>query len=226
MTAAAAGFPRSPVFGIASCLVGRETMEFEIGWDEFERDLAWAETVLRSAGLGHGDRMLTMLNPWEGPWTTPVVRALQRIGVVNMPAEVWPFDYRRASMFLQRLQVKAIFGLGADTLTGLEQEDRSIAELLHDVGIVWARPDALSKLGDVAPQVFPYVMLGPALALGLPGKPGVVVNADEWAVDIDGDELVVSNARERLASFDRVRTGHRGSVGAVEGATLSIDLTL
>jgi hypothetical protein len=226
MTAAAASFPRSPIFGIASCPVGPETMEFEIGWDEFERDLDWAETLLRSAGLGPGDRALTMLNPWEGPWTTPVVRALQRIGVINLPAEVWPFDYRRTSMFLQRLEVKAIFGLCGDTLTGLEQEEPSVAELLRNVEIVWARPDALPKLGDVAPQVLPYVMLGPALALGVPGKSGVVVNGAEWAVDTEGGELVVSNARERLATFDRAPTGLRGSVSGEADGVLTIDLEL
>jgi hypothetical protein len=226
MTAAAASFPRSPLFGIANCPVGPNMMEFEIGWDEFERDLDWAETFLRSAGIGPGDRVLTMLNPWEGPWTTPVVRALKRIGAVNLPAEVWPFDYRRTSMFLQRLGVKAIFGLGGDTLTGLEQEEPPVAELLQNVETVWARPDALSRLGDVAPQVVPYVMLGPALALGVPGSSGVLVNAAEWTVDADGDELVVSNARERLATFERVPTGLRGSVGAVDDGVLTIDLAL
>lgn len=226
MAAATAAFPRSPLVGIASCPVGPNIMEFEIGWDEFERDLDWAETLLRSAGIGSGDRVLTMLNPWEGPWTTPAVRALQRIGAVNLPAEVWPFDYRRTSMFLQRLEVKAIFGLGGDTLTGLGQEEPSVAELLQNVDIVWARSDALPKLGDVAPQVLPYVMLGPALALGIPGKSGVVVNAAEWMVDKDGDELVVSNARDRLTTFDRVRTGLRGSVGAVADGALAIDLEL
>jgi hypothetical protein len=224
MTAAAASFPRSPVFGIASCPVGTETLEFEIGWDEFERDLDWAETLLRSAGIGAGDKVLTTLNPWEGPWTTPVVRALQRIGAVNLPAEVWPFDYRRTSMFLQRLEVKAIFGLCGDTLTGLEQEEPSVAELLRNVDILWARPDALPKLADVAPQVLLCVMLGPALGLGLPGKSGVVVNGAEWTVDTDGDELVVSNARERLATFEGVRTGYRGSVSGEADGALTIDL--
>jgi hypothetical protein len=226
MAAAAALFPRAPIVGIASCPVGPNTLEFEIGWDEFARDVDWAETLLRSAGLGAGDRMLTTLNPWEGPWTTPIMHALQRIGVVYLPAEVWPFDYRRASMFLQRLEVKAIFGLGGDTLTGLAQEDPPVVDLLRNVEIVWARPDVLSQLGDVAPQVLPYVTLGPALALGVPGKPGALVNAAEWNVETVDGELVVSSAGDRLATFDRVRTGLRGTVGTVQDGALSIDLDL
>lgn len=226
MTAAATALPRPAVFGIASCPVGPDTLDFEIGWDEFERDVDWAELVLRSAGLGPGDLVLITINPWEGPWTSPVVRALRRIGVIFLTAEVWSFDARRTSMFLRRLPVKALFGLGGETLTGLESEQSPVAELLRNVEIVWARPDGLQRLEGVAPEVLPYVMLGPALALGVPGRPGVVLNAAEWTVDSDGGELVVSNARERRAVFDRVPTGVRGSVRSVADGTMTIDLEM
>jgi hypothetical protein len=170
--------------------------------------------------------VLLTISQWEGPWTKPVVRALRRIGIVYLCAEVWSFDAPRTSMFLQRLPVKAIFGLGGETLTGLESGEPPIAELLQDVEIVWARPDALPRLGDVAQQVLPYVMLGPALGLGVPGRPGVVVNAAEWTVDSDGGELVVSNARERAATFDRVPTGVHGSVRSVADGAMTIDLDM
>jgi hypothetical protein len=226
MTAAAQALPRSPVFGIASCPVGREIVDFEIGWDDFERDVDWAESLLRSAGLGAGDLVLLTVSQWEGPWTSPVVRALRRIGVIYLPAEVWSFDARRTAMFLQRLPVKAIFGLGAETVTALESMQPPISELLENVEIVWARPDALARLTDVAPQVVPYLMLGPALALGMPGRVGVVVNAAEWAVDSDAGELVVSSADKRAAAFDHVPTGVRGSVGSLADGSVTIELEM
>jgi hypothetical protein len=224
MTAAAQALPRSPVFGIASCPVGREIVDFEIGWDEFERDVDWAESLLRSAGLGSGDLVLITISQHEGPWTSPVVRALRRIGVIYLTAEVWSFDARRTAMFLQRLPVKGIFGLGGETLSALEPEQPPVAELLRNVEIVWARPDALARLTDVAPQVVPYLMLGPALGLGVPGRPGVVVNAGEWAVDSDAGELVVSSAGKRAAAFDHVPTGVRGSVGSQADGSITIEL--
>jgi hypothetical protein len=215
MTAAATALPRSPIVGIASCLVGTEIREFEIGWDELERDIDWAETQLRSAGLDAGDMVLSTISQWEGPWTTPVVRALHRIGVVILCAEVWSFDAKRTSMFLQRLPVKAMFGLGGETLTALQAEEPPIAELFRNVELVWARPDAVSQLEGMeglAPHVLPFVMLGPALALGIPGQPGAMVNIAEWAIESENGELVVSNACKRAATFDRVPTGVRGSV--------------
>jgi hypothetical protein len=226
MTAAATAMPRSPLVGIANCQVGPNAFDFEIGWDEFERDVDWAESLLRSAGLGPGDLVLITINQWEGPWTSPVVRALRRIGAIYLPAEVWSFDARRVSMFLQQLPVKAFFGLSGETIDGLEAHQPPLAELLQNVEMVWARPDALGRLSDVAPKVLPYVMLGPALALGTPGLAGVVVDAGEWTVDSDNGELVVSNARERAASFDRLPTGVRGSVRSVTDGAINIDLDM
>lgn len=224
MTEAALALPRSPVVGIASCQVGDSIRDFEIGWDEHKRDVDWAESVLRSAGLGPGDMVLVTISQWEGPWTSAVTRAMRRIGVTVLCAEVWSFDARRTSMFLQRLPVKAIFGLGGETLTALEDEQPPITELLRNVEIVWARPDALKRLAGVAPQVLPFVMFGPALALGVPGRPGAVVNAAEWTVDSEDGELVVSNARDRAATFNRVRTGFRGSVRSVADGAVTVDL--
>ncbi|CAM3127443.1 hypothetical protein MYCO108962_00505 [Mycobacterium colombiense] len=224
MTDAAGVLPRPPLFGIASCQVGPNFFDFEIGWDEFERDVDWAESLLRSAGLGRGDLVLITISQWEGPWTTPVVRALRRIGATYLPAEVWSFDARRTSMFLQRLPVKAIFGLGGDTITGLETEQPPINQLLQEVEIVWARPDALDRLSGVAPQVLPFVKVGPALGLGVPGQPGVLVDAGEWAIESENGELVVSNVRERAASFDRLATGVRGSVRSAGDGAVTIEL--
>ena len=224
MTAAAATLPRAALFGIASCPVGPNTLEFEIGWDEFERDVDWAESLLRSSGLGPGDLVLVTISQWEGPWTSPVVAALRRIGVVYVTAEVWSFDARRTSMFLQRLPIKAIFGLGGETISALESEDPPITELLRNVEIVWARPDAVDRLSGVAPEILPFVLLGPALALGVPGQPGAVVNAAEWAVDSEDGQVLVTNVRERATQFDRVPTGVRGSVRSVVDGAIVLDL--
>ena len=223
MTAAAATLPRPPIYGIGQLHTGTESLDFEVGWDEFERDLDWAETQMRSAGLESGDLVLLTLDSWELPWAGPVVHALRRIGVIYLTAEVWSFDARRTSMFLQRLPVKAIFGLGGETLSGLESQEPPIAELLENVQIVWARTDAMDRLSGMAPKVSPFVRLGPALALGLPGGPGVVVNAAEWTVDVDDGELVVSNKRERATTFDRVPTGVRGSVISAADGTLDLE---
>ena len=212
MTAAAATLPRSPLYGIAGWHAGAEEFEYEIGWDEFERDVAWTESLLMTAGLRSGDLVLITGQNCEGPWISPVAHALRRIGVTYTCAEVWSFDARRTSMFLQRLPIRAVIGLCGDTVAALEPEQPSIVDLLRDVDFVWARPDALARLTSVAPDVLPFAPLGPALAMGLPGKLGAAFNADEWTVDSVDGQLVVTNARERASIFDRAPTGVRGQV--------------
>jgi hypothetical protein len=210
MTAAAATLPRPQLYGIAGWRVGADEFEYEIGWDEFERDVDWTESLLTAAGLRTGDLVLITGQNCEGPWISPVAHALRRLGVTYTCAEVWSFDARRTSMFLQRLPIRAVIGLGGDTVAALEPEQPPIADLLRNVDFVWARPDAVARLTSLTAEVLPFVPLGPALAMGLPGRPGAAVNADEWTVDSDDGQLVVTNARERASSFDRSPTGLRG----------------
>jgi len=212
MTAAAATLPRSPLYGIAGWRAGTDEFEYEIGWDEFERDVDWTESLLAAAGLRSGDLVLITGQNCEGPWIGPVAHALRRIGVTYTCAEVWSFDARRTSMFLQRLPIRAVIGLCGDTVAALEPEQPPIAELFKNVEFVWGRPDALAWLTSVASEVIPFAPLGPALAMGLPGKPGAAVNPDEWTVDSEAGQLVVTNVRERASSFDRAPTGVRGQV--------------
>src|SRR5947209_5259154 len=219
MTAAAATLPRSALYGIAGWRVGVQQFEYEIGWDEFERDVDWTESVLKSTGLRSGDLALITAQNCEGPWISPVVHALRRLGVTYACAEVWSFDARRTSMFLQQLPIRAVFGLCGDTVAALEPEQPPIAELLKGVDLLWARPDALAKVSGLARAVLPFVLLCPALGLGVPARPGSVARSDEFAVDSENGQLVISNVRARAAMFDRAPTGVRGQViSAADGA--------
>ncbi|MGV0067625.1 hypothetical protein ACRU44_07840 [Mycobacterium colombiense] len=224
MTAAAATLPRAPLFGVGSFPCGAADFEFEIGWAEFERDTDWAELVLRDAGLRGADQVLVTAQNWEAPWLSPVVHALRRIGATYMCAEVWGFDARRTSMFLQRLPIRAVVGITAETVKALKEQEPPLTDLLSNVEMVWARPDALNELSHASAQVLPFVPLGPTLAMGSPGHTGAIVNDQEWEVDTHDGELCVTNLRERAATFDRTPTGVRGSVRAATNGSVAIDL--
>lgn len=211
MTEAAAQLPRPPLYGLASCRVGTDYMDFEIGWSEFERDIDWAESMIRRAGLQRGDMVLTTFTNWESPWASPVTHALRRVGITYMTAEVFGWDVRRVLMFLQRFPVKAIIGLGAQTLTALAEAGVSVSDLFAGVDIIWARPRAVVSLRENQSTSLPFVRFGPALAMGLPGQPGALVNAREWDVTATGQGLVVSSVSERATTFRDVATGFDGT---------------
>lgn len=213
MAATAAQLPRPELFGIASCKVGTDILDFEIGWDEAERDIAWAESVLRPTGLGSEDVAVVTLPNWEGLWFAPVLSALHTLDVIRALAENYAWDARRAGHMIRNLKPRAVVGLGADTINGLVAQGDDVAGLLSGVDFVWARHDALGVLAEAGVTALPLVPIGPALAIGIPGV-GAVVNTAEWAVETVDGEFVVSTVGDRRARLSGVTSGIRGRVGS------------
>jgi len=220
MTARAAALPRAPIYGIGRYEAGAEQIDFEVGWPEFGRDTAWAQSQLKRAGLSAGDAVLITALACEGPWFGPVLRAIKALGITYLPAEVYAFDAGRSAAMLQQFDVKAFIGLGAETVDGWIEKSLSPQDLLKGVDVVWARPAAIAKLGDVSARVAPVFPLGPALAMGISGESAAEVNAAEWRIDDRGGLLNVSNVAERTAAFDRAPTGLRGTVTELNGRHL------
>ena len=211
MAAAAGALPRAPIFGIGTYAIDSSLVDFELGWDELERDTDWAHSVLLESGVRKGHLVLFSSPNHEAPWTCPIVRALRRIGAPYATSETYGWDARRFAMYIRRLPVKAIIGIGAETVAALDS-DGSLSTLLGEVGVVWARPDSVSRLQAVGIDAATYAPLGPALGLGLPGERGARVNGDEWDVFAISGRIHVSNRRPRATSFDGADTGRAGEV--------------
>lgn len=214
MAAAAAALPRAPIYGIGTYAVDSSLADFEIGWDELDRDTEWAHAQLAEAGITRGDLVLFSTPNHENPWVTPLVRALRRIGAPYATSETYGWDSRRFAMYLRRLRVKAIVGLGAETVAALTDSERMLSTLLEGVDVVWARPEAVSRLQALQIDAATYVPLGPALGLGVPGERGARVNGDEWAVAEVGGRVHVTNKRSRATSFECADTGVSGEARA------------
>jgi hypothetical protein len=213
MALAAAALPRAPIYGIGTHPTSSgASAHFEIGWEEFARDTEWAHERVVEAGLGRGDLVLFCTPNHENPWVTPIVRALRRVGASYATAETYGWDSPRFAMFLRRLPVTAVLGLGSETVDALADRPGTLAALLADVRIVWARADAVSRVRAAGVPAATYLPLGPALGLGRPGEAGALVNGDEWHVTEDDGLLRVTNTRPRATGFDAVDTGVFGSV--------------
>jgi hypothetical protein len=213
MARAAATLPRASIYGIGTHQTSSgESAHFEIGWEEFERDTEWAQARVAEAGLSRGDLVLFCTPNHENPWVTPIVRALRRVGASYATAETYGWDSPRFAMFLRRLPVTAVLGLGVETVDALADRPGMLASLLADVRIVWSRADAVSRVRALGVPTATYLPLGPALGLGLPGEQGARVNGMEWQVEEDGGPVRVTNTRPRATAFDSVDTGVFGSV--------------
>lgn len=222
MTARAAELPQAPIYGIGRYKVNSDHFDFEIGWAEFGRDIDWARGALSAAGIVAGDVVLLTVAQCEAPWLSPVLRAAKDLGATCLVSEVFGFDAGRAAWFLQAFPVKAVVGLGPDTVDGWIDKELSPAELLANVDVVWARPAALDKLAEVGPRLAAMSMLGPALAMGRVGERSATVNPAEWRLrDIDG-LVTVTSVAPRATSFDEVPTGVPGTVIDLGGGAQTV----
>jgi hypothetical protein len=212
MAAALATLPRAPICGIGTYPVESTTADFEIGWDEVDRDTDWAHALLVDTGLRRGDLVLFSTANHEGPWVKPIVRALRRIGAPYATSETYGWDSRRFAMYLRRLPFKAVIGVGGETVAALETQDA--LSLLAGVDLVWARTDAFPRLRANRIDAVHFVPLGPALGLGVPGERGARVNGEEWAVEEIRRRVHVTNRQPRASSFDAADTGVAGQVEA------------
>lgn len=224
MLEAARRLPRSPIYGIGVCRVGDGFLDYEIGWDDLDRDVAWAHAQLLSAGVTADDHVLLTTPNHENPWLSPVVRALRQIGATYTPAETYSWDSARFLSVLERMPITVVIGLSEDTVDAVAAQNPDLAEVFGKVRLIWARPAAHARLAAAKVESALIALLGPALGLAQPAAPDVLrVNGAEWVIRDSGGTLLVSSTEARRARITDVAAGMPGRVTA-DGDTLLIEV--
>lgn len=190
-----------------------DVIDFVVSENDLERDSAWAAGILRGYGIQRGDHVLILATPGDTPWVDQFRVAAHTIGAVHSNAEAWNWDARRSEMYIRRLDTKMIVGIAAETIEAMGQIDGAI-ERLAGVRTVLARPGAGPALAAVGIDAGQIVRIGPAVAVSAPDGSGLCVNDDEWSVQADDGELVVTSVGPRFTKAERQRTGVRGSVAS------------
>jgi hypothetical protein len=106
----------------------------------------------------------------------------------------------------------AVVGINADVLDGLDDLGHPYGGVFDGVGVLAARAGAYERLRDAGLSPRWWLDLGPAIAVECAEHAGAHLDADEWAVESDGGDVLLSARHERAASIDRLRTGVRGDV--------------
>jgi hypothetical protein len=213
--------PAAPIYGIVVTDFGGEPYEYEVGWDDSERDFQWALRLLRRAGVTSDDYILCTTPNHELPWTSPFIRAFREIGATYVPAEQHSWDSRRFLAILDRLPITVVFGLWPETLAAITDSRPDLQRVFSDTRLIWARPEANRQLSAAGVQSLPFALLGPAVGLGLPDNDDLQVNGNEWEFCSRDGELIVSATTQRRTGLVDVPTGVRATVTATkEGGTL------
>lgn len=202
----------SPLFGIGLYHDddGRQ-VPFDIGWPEFERDVLWAHRVLDTWDIDATDHVLISTPNFEGPWASPLVRALRERRVVHSNVEPYAWDVQRSSTFLRLLPFRAFVGMSEETAAGLLRlPDR--AEPLASLKPIWARPKAVGPLRAAGLEPAVFAMLGPALGLECPQRSGAHVDPAEWRLAAGPGGVTLSTAGDRAHVVRDLTVGPIGGV--------------
>jgi hypothetical protein len=181
---------------------------WEIGHEEIQRDLASAMRRLPALGVGPGQRVLfcSMLSEAGQFW--PWILAALLGGTQLSCADASEGEARRVATFCSLLDYDAVLGVTGALLDGLEGLGRDPEEVFAGVPLVAARPDAVDRL----PGARAMALCGPAFAIA--PEPGArpAVDGDEWAIDHDGDRVLVTALKDRATAFVRTPTAIRGRI--------------
>jgi hypothetical protein len=215
-TAAAAALPRARQWGIGRYDLAGQPVYFEVGWDDWQRDTAWARAMLAGHGVGAkkgdgevGGGLIIVGGMAESPWFDPFEAAARELGAPYSIGETYAFEAFRTGMYARRLPVTMIFGIDRMVAEGLGDE---LAEVVARVPVIVARPDAAGLLAGAGAAPFIVTRVGPAVAVECPHRSGAHLNSAEWTVAERGGELFLSTAGPRAHQVSQVPVGLRGTL--------------
>jgi hypothetical protein len=208
-TAAAATLPRARQWGIGRYDAAGQPVYFEVGWDDWQRDVAWARAMLAGHGVGPGSGLVVVGGMAESPWFDPFETAARELGAPYSIGEIYAFEAFRTGMYARRLPVTMIFGIDRTVAEGLGDE---LAEVVARVPAIVARPDAAGLLAEAGAQPFIVARVGPAIAVECPHRGGAHLNGAEWTLAERGGELFISTAGPRAHQVSEAGLGLRGTL--------------
>jgi hypothetical protein len=219
--AAAAALPRQRLWAVGRYDVAGQPVYFEISWDDWQRDTAWARAML--AGLGavadgahqdgasQGGGLVVVCGMPEAPWFDPFETAARQLRAPFSIGEIHSFEAFRTGMYARRLPITMIFGINRTVAEGLGDE---LAEVVARVPVIVARPDVAGLLAEAGAQPFILTRVGPAIAVECPQRSGAHLNGAEWTLTERGGELFISTAGPRAHQVTEAVTGLAGTVTA------------
>jgi len=200
------------LWGIGSYRVGDEFVTFPVADADLQRDMATANKNLATLGVERGARALVTSMLAEAAQYWPVQIGLLMAGTQMSCADASRFDAFRTRMFLRGPTYDTAIGISGAVLDGLDDLDVPIGELFSVVPVVAARAEAVERLRAAGVPARLWLHVGPTIAVECDVGAGAHIDADEWAVEADSDEIRITARNPRAATIDAAPTGLRATV--------------
>lgn len=183
-----------------------------VSHEEILRDAAAAARRLAVLGIGGGDRVLVCSMFAEAAQFWPWILGAHLAGAQVSCADASRGDAARVAMFTRHLRFRAVLGVNASVLDGLDDLGRRFDDVFAGVAVVGARPGAWGRLRAAGLAPHRLVVCGPAVAIGEEPAAPARADAEEWELACEAGRVLVTSTRERMTVFDRTPTAVRGEV--------------
>jgi hypothetical protein len=97
-------------------------------------------------------------------------------------------------------------------LDGLDDLGHDYATIFGSVPILAARAGAYERLRNAGLDPRWWLHVGPTIAVECDDRSGAHVDGDEWSVEADAGEILISARRSRAATIEGLRTQVHGDV--------------
>ena len=209
MTTAAAP---APLWGVGSFRVGDEIVAYPVAQEDHHRDIGGAPKALATLGVHERSRVLVLSMLSEAAQYWPLQIGLLMSQAQFSLADASRFDAFRTAMFLHAMHYDVVLGLNSDVLDGLDDLGHEYSEIFGSVEVLAARAGAHERLRDAGLAPRWWLHVGPTIAVECAALEGAHVDPDEWAVEVDGGEVLITANRPRAMTIDRLRTGVRAEL--------------
>ena len=145
--------------------------------------------------------------------TMPLEDALIQHNQIIYNADESPFEANRIEMFIRRMNPAVVIGVSAGVLQGLTSMGHDPAQLFAG-RTVWCRDFASYEQLRAAEGIAlrHWRQIGPAAAMECVAGAGLHVDAEEWQLETQDGEILVTNRLDRFPKIVRQTTGLKGSI--------------
>jgi hypothetical protein len=200
------------LWGVGSFRVGDEIIAYPVAQEDHHRDIGSAPKALASLGVHAQSRVLVLSMLSEAAQYWPLQIGLLMSQAQFSLADASRFDAFRTAMFLRAMHYDVVLGLNSEVLDGLDDLGHAYKDVFGSVPVLAARAGAYERLRDAGLAPRWWLHVGPAIAVECDALDGAHVDNDEWDVEEDGGEILLSARRPRAMTVDRLRTGVRAEI--------------
>jgi hypothetical protein len=205
-------FSAHPLF-VASYTDANGRQFLPLSHAEHDRRTWFYRRIIDSFDLPPRQSVLIISDYNDHALTIPLQALLHADGHIPCYAESTWFDARRTENFLRRLEIGLVIGVNSAVLDGLEAIGFEPAALFAN-RIVFARDEAAYRrlAGSDGITLRRWMEIGPAVAMECRHGGGLHLDANEWTLEIENGEVLLTGRLPMMLEFDRAPTGFRGTL--------------